>query len=118
MMFSVLGLVVTLCSILFAAAVCIQVAKGRLLLKYSLLWLGLALIACLCAIFPAPLFGLAYLLGFNVASNFVFFLALFFFMVIALSLSIIVSKQQQRTKTLVQELALLEHRLNSNDSRA
>ena len=116
MMFSILGLVVALCSILFAAAVCIQVAKGRLLLKYSLL--GLALVACLCAIFPAPLFGLAYLLGFNVASNFVFFLALFFFMVIALSLSIIVSKQQQRAKTLVQELALLEHRLNSNDSRA
>ena len=110
MMFSILGLVVALCSILFAAAVCIQVAKGRLLLKYSLLWLGLALVACLCAIFPAPLFGLAYLLGFNVASNFVFFLALFF-MVIALSLSIIVSKQQQRTKTLVQELALLEHDL-------
>ena len=113
MMFSILGLVVALCSILFAAAVCIQVAKGRLLL-----WLGLALVACLCAIFPSPLFGLAYLLGFNVASNFVFFLALFFFMVIALSLSIIVSKQQQRAKTLVQELALLEHRLNSNDSRA
>ena len=45
MMFSILGLVVALCSILFAAAVCIQVAKGRLLLKYSLLWLGLALVA-------------------------------------------------------------------------
>lgn len=110
MMFSVLGLVVAICAILFAIAVCVQVAKGRLLLKYSLLWLVLALIACLCAIFPAPLFGLAYLLGFNVASNFVFFLALFFFMVIALSLTVIVSKQQYRTKTLVQELALLEHK--------
>lgn len=115
MMFSILGLVVALCSILFAAAVCIQVAKGRLLLKYSLLWLGLALIACLCAIFPAPLFSFAHLLGFNVASNFVFFVALFFFMVIALSLSIIVSKQQTRTKTLVQELALLEHNIRNEE---
>ena len=115
MMFSILGLVVALCSILFAAAVCIQVAKGRLLLKYSLLWLGLALIACLCAIFPAPLFSFVHLLGFNVASNFVFFVALFFFMVIALSLSIIVSKQQTRTKTLVQELALLEHNIRNEE---
>lgn len=105
---SVLSIVVVFFSIAFMVGVCWQVAKGRLLLRYSLLWLFLAFVALICAIFPQPLFDLAYLLGFNVASNFVLFLAIFFLLAICLSLSVIVSKQQMKLKNLVQHIALLE----------
>lgn len=107
-MVSVLSIAVIVFSIIFMVGVCWQVAKGRLLLRYSLLWLFLGLVALVCAIFPEPVFRLAYFLGFNVASNFVLFVAIFFLSVICLSLSVIVSKQQMKLKDLVQRLAIME----------
>lgn len=105
---SVLSIAVIVFSIAFMVSVCWQVAKGRLLLRYSLLWIFLGLAALLCAIFPEPIFKLAYFLGFNVASNFVLFVAIFFLLAICLSLSVIVSKQQMKLKDLVQRLAIME----------
>lgn len=105
---SVLSIVVIVFSVVFAIGVCVQVGRGKLLLKYSLLWLALALAAMVCAFFPQPLFSLAYFLGFKLASNFVLFVGIFFLLVICLSLSVIVSKQQMKIKELAQRMALFE----------
>lgn len=109
---SVLSIAVIVISIIFMVGVCWQVAKGRLLLRYSLLWLFLGLATLLCAVFPEPIFGLAYLLGFNVPSNFILFVAVFFLLAICLSLSVIVSRQQLKLKDLVQRLALVESKMD------
>lgn len=94
------------------------VARERLLLKYSLLWMVLTIIILLCAIFPQPLYGFAHLFGFENPSNFIFFIGLFFLLAIALSLSSIASKQSITIKNLVQEQALLAKRIDelANDS--
>ncbi len=94
------------------------VARERLLLKYSLLWMVLTIIILLCAIFPQPLYGFAHLFGFENPSNFIFFIGLFFLLTIALSLSSIASKQSITIKNLVQEQALLAKRIDelANDS--
>lgn len=111
-----LSAVIIVCSIIFAIGVCIQVAKGRLLLRYSLLWLALALLAIVFAIFPAPIFKLAYLLGFNVPSNFVLFVGVFFLAIICLSLSVIASRQNVRLKNAIQRIALLENKIEQASS--
>lgn len=114
MIISVLSIVVILFAVAFMVGVCMQVAKGRLLLRYSLLWLAMGFFAIIFAIFPRPLFNLAYFLGFNVASNFVLFVAIFFILAVCLSLSVIASKQQMKIKNLVQKTALLEHQVRQN----
>lgn len=73
------------------------------------------MVVILVAIFPQPVFVIARLLGFGVSSNFIFFVALFFLLAITLSLSVIVSKQSLRLKNAVQNLALLEKRLEESD---
>lgn len=103
-----LCIVVIVVCLVFLIAVARQVQSGRLLLRYSLLWIALALIAILGAIFPGPVYALSSFLGFENPSNFIFFAGLFFLLVICLSLSLIVSKQASRIKDLVQELALLD----------
>jgi len=95
-------------SVAFIIYIIALVSRRRLLLKYSLLWLTLSLVLCLCAIFPTPIFMLARFLGFETASNFIFVLAIFFLLAILLSLSIIASKQTERINTLMQELALMK----------
>ena len=95
------------CLILLAYVV--YLVKGeRLLLRYSMLWLVLAVVILCCALFPGPLFGVATLFGFETASNFVLLAGCLFLALIALSLSSIVSKQAISIKNLVQRLALLE----------
>lgn len=96
-------------SVILVAVVLVQIIRGRLLLRYSLLWFALALVAFLCALFPEPVFWVAHLIGFDTASNFILFMAVFLLLIIALSLSVIVSKQQTKLNSAIQELALLKH---------
>ena len=101
----------------FVAIVCVVllwfvvrlVARGSLLLKYSLLWILLGVAALICALFPQCLFALSSLFGFASPSNFIFFIGLFCLLAIALSLSVIVSRQTVKIKNLTQRLALIEH---------
>lgn len=99
--------------LLLMAYVIRLVVKKRLRLKYSLLWLALSLVALLCAIFPEPLFALAHLLGFVVPSNLVFFLAIFFLLVLCLSLTVIVSWQARDIRQLIQEIAVINNQLEN-----
>ena len=106
-----LRITIILVCVFFMLLIFRQVNLGKLLLRYSLLWLALAILALLVAIFPEPVFSLAAFLGFNTPSNFIFFTVLFFNMVICLSLSVVVSRQSSKLKTSVQSIALLEHEL-------
>ena len=110
----VLRIVIAILSIIFFIGVCFQVSKGRLLLRYSLLWMGLSIVALIIVAFPEILYYLSSAVGFVMPSNFVFFIVLFFSLAISLSLSIVVSRQQMKIKNLVQELALLEYGVNEN----
>lgn len=100
-------LIIIIC-ILFVAYIISLVTKGKLLLKYSLVWLVLSLLVFVFSAFPEPIYILSDILGFEVASNFIFIAAVFFLLVISLSLSVIASKQAAYTKTLIQEVALLK----------
>lgn len=98
--------IIAIC-LIFLVYIVYLVKRKKLLLKYSLLWLALSVVAGLCALFPGPLFSLAVLLGFETASNFIFVIGFFFLLAICLSLSVIASRQTEYIKTLVQDLALL-----------
>lgn len=108
----------------FAIVVCLafflyviyEVKKGQLLLRYSLLWLLLSLFTLVFSVFPEPVYCLAKIFGFEMASNFVFFVGLFFVIAIVLSLTIIVSKQSIMIKNLTQQIALNEHAFNASKS--
>lgn len=114
----ILRIVVTLLSIAFMVLVCRQVSNGKLLLRYSLLWLTLAIVTILVSLFPDPMYRFAEIMGFNTPSNFVFFAALFFLLVICLSLSVVVSRQALRIKDLVQNMALLEKEIWTSQNHA
>ena len=100
----------------FLAFVVRQIGNERFLLQYALLWLALAVIILVCAIFPQPVLELSKLLGFDTASNFIFFAGLFFVITICLLLTNIVSKQAIKIKNLTQKLALLDYEERAQDS--
>lgn len=105
---------IIVCCLFLLVYVIHMVKHEKLMLRYSLFWLALAVVISVLAVFPRPLFALAELFGFYASSNLVFFAGMLFLLVIALSLASAVSKQAICIKNLTQRIALLEHELESS----
>ena len=87
------------------------VGKGKLLLKYSLLWLCLCVVALFSVCFPELIYRISDRIGFISPSNFAF-VAVVLLLMISLSLSIAISRLVTACKNLTQRIAILE---NEND---
>lgn len=105
----VLQIFLVVLSLAFCTYIVLMVKRGKLLLRYSLLWLLLGIVILVCSIFPQPVIALSELLGFDVPANFVFIVGLFFLLAICMSLTRIVSKQSRAIRNLVQQIAIYEH---------
>ena len=103
--------------LVFMAYVIYLVYRGRLSLKYSLLWFGLSIAMLLICLFSKQIGDFTYLLGFKVFSNFVFVVGLCFLLIVTLALSSIASKQAVAIKTLTQRLALAEKRIEELENK-
>lgn len=105
----ILQTVIVIVCVLMLAYVFYLIANERLLLKYSLLWLILAIVVLISALFPNIVFRISNIFGFVTASNFIIVVGIFCTLALSLSLSVIVSKQSIMIKNLVQRLAIDEH---------
>ncbi len=110
-MSAVLHIVLVASAVLFLLVVLRLVSQGKLLLKYSLLWLVLGVVALIIALFPSVAGSLSHTLGFGLTSNFVFFVVLALLGVICMALTVIVSWQARDIRSLVQQMALLKKEL-------
>lgn len=87
------------------------VSKGKLLLKYSLLWIFLCSVVLICDLFPGIVYFVSDAVGFVTPSNFTFLVAIVLLLLICLSLSVAVSRHVMAVKNLTQRVALLEKQL-------
>lgn len=87
------------------------VSKGKLLLKYALLWMFLCAAALICDVWPEIIFAISGAVGFISPSNFVLLGAVVVLLAISLSLSVAVSRHVLAVKNLTQRVAILEKEL-------
>ncbi len=106
------------------AAICIYLTliivllkKKSLNLKYSLLWLLMAAVLLLMVAFPKGIEFLANLIGVASYINAIFMAFIFFILLLVVSLTSIVSKQRQEIKTLIQNMALLQKRIETLEKK-
>ncbi len=91
--------------------------KGTLSLKYSLLWLGAAVVLFVMVIIPQLPQMIAELVGVEVSSNLVFMAEGIFVLLMLISLTAIVSKQNARLLRLSQNVAVLEKRIRELEEK-
>ena len=91
--------------------------KGKMTVKYSLLWLGLTVVLVIFAICPYVVYVLRDLLDVEMPVNLVFMLMFCFVLVVLISLSIAVSQLAEKCKRLTQENALLEKRVRELEKK-
>ena len=86
------------------------VRKNKILVKYSIIWYLCCFLLLLFVLFPALLTWCTHILGVELESNFIFMLMIGILFVISISLTVIVSKQKESIKTLIQEISILRSR--------
>ncbi len=85
--------------------------RGLMSVKYSLLWLALAVGLVVFALFPYVVYVLRDLLDIEMPVNLVFLLMFCFVLMVLLSLSIAISQLADKCKRLTQANAILEKRV-------
>ena len=90
--------------------------RRRLREKYALFWVVVALLTILVAAFPALLHTAADILGVQVPSNLLFFVASMVLMVVSIQHSHELGRLEERTRTLAEEVALLHMRMELREA--
>ena len=103
--FMILGAVVRLIIIF------VLLKRGKMTVKYSLLWLGLSLALLIFAVCPYVVYVMRDILGVAMPVNLVFMLMFCFVLLVLLSLSIAISQLAEKSKRLTQANAILEKRV-------
>ena len=84
------------------------VRREKLTFKYAFGWLVISGAALFFAVFDQLLFKIAYSFGFQLPSNFIFFMLLVFFVLLSLFLTIFLCEQNNRNDTIAQKIGILE----------
>lgn len=87
------------------------VSNGKMLLKYSLLWILMCMAALICDLCPQIIYSCSTAIGFVNPANFLFLGAIVLLLAISLSLSVAVSRHVLAIKNLTHRIALLEKEL-------
>ena len=84
------------------------VRREKLLFKYAFGWILICALAIGAAVFKDWLFRIAYWVGFELPSNFIFFTSLAGITFLSLLLTIFLCQQNMRNDKIAQKLGLLE----------
>ena len=93
------------------------IRSRRLQERYALLWLLTGLVIFVLAAWRGLLGWLADLVGIAYPPSALFVLASFFVLVVLLHYSTVISKLSEQNTILAQRLAILEHKLRSQDDK-
>ena len=115
MISKVFQLVVLTVTIAFFSWVISLLKKRKLDLKYTLLWLLCGLIMLIMGVFPASINYIAQLFGVYSPTNALFAIISLFLILLSLSLTIIVSKQNDSIKKMAQRIAILEKKIREQE---
>jgi len=87
------------------------VRRQRLTFKYAVAWLLVSAGAIFFAVFYRPIFLCAAWAGFELPSNFIFFVLFCVFIFLSLLLTVFLCQQNNRNDVMAQKIALLEFEL-------
>lgn len=103
-------LIVTLIifSIVLFLITTVVLKKGRIPIKYALVWYFAAVSIFMVAVFPFFIELLANFIGFETVSNLIIGIIITLLLFITMSLTIIVSGQKKKITLLIQEVSMLK----------
>lgn len=93
-------------AVIFLLIVIKAVNKKKLWLQYSLVWVVISVLMVIVAVFPGIANWMASIMQIETTSNLIYLLAIFALLILTFSLTVIVSKQSQRMKNIIQMVSI------------
>lgn len=112
-----LHIIVILGSVAFLLFILYLMKKGKLEVKYSIIWLAFSLCMLIFACFPYTVLVLNDIAGVIDPVNFIFFTQIIFILLILLSVSAVISGFSRKIKQLAQANAILEKRVRELEEK-
>lgn len=106
--------IIRIVAIIFFVYVTMLIAKEKLKIQYSILWLGYSLILIIVSFNVGLIEFIADKLNIYYAPSMIFLFGIVFLMVYLLHLSIVTTKQAKYIVSLIQEVSLLKEKVNGN----
>ena len=101
-----------ICSLVFSLFVLFFILyllkKGRITIKYSLIWIFIFTILVIALIIPGFMDFITTKLGFQTPSNMVLSLLIASLILITITLTVVVSTQDKKIRLLVQEISMMK----------
>ncbi|NTV90806.1 MAG: DUF2304 domain-containing protein [Clostridiales bacterium] len=113
-----LQLIMIISSLLFLIYVIIMVRNKKIELKYILTWLLAGIAFIVISVFPTVLFGLSRLLNIIEPVNTLFLSIIFFMLLIIFTLTVAISRNSMRMKSLTQEIGIIKQQLEKLSDEA
>ncbi len=95
-------------SAILVTLISILIARGKIPIKYSLLWYAFAVLIMLTGIVPGFFESIGRLIGFNVMSDFIIGFILVILILLNIALTIMIASQRHRINLVSQEVSLLK----------
>ena len=108
-----LGLIIV--SLLLLIIVLVILKRGRMPVKYSLIWIFSSLLILLVGLVPNLFKWISNLFGFVTMSNLI--IGIFILLMITISLTVITSGQKRKTTLLIQEVSMLKTKMEKFDEK-
>lgn len=102
-------------AILTLAIVSYTVMKKKMQLKYSFIWMAISLLLIVMSVFPKLVFAISAWLGVETPSNLIFLLSIIALSGICFSFSMIVSKQDNSIRRMVQMISIANFESEEKD---
>lgn len=109
--------IVIIGSVAFLLFILYLMKKGKLEVKYSIIWLAFSLCMLIFACFPYTVLILNDIAGVIDPVNFIFFTQIIFILLILLSVSAVISGFSRKIKQLAQANAILEKRVRELEEK-
>jgi hypothetical protein len=107
-----LQIIMVIASALFLGFVVIMIKNKKIELKYTLTWLLTAAAFIVLSIFPETLVLLSQLLNIKEPVNTLFLSIIFFMLLIIFTLTLALSRNASRVKTITQEIGIIKMELS------
>lgn len=104
-----LRLVIILVVLLFITLIITAIRKRKLNISFSLFWLVTGVLLLIAVLIPNFIEMVSTTLGFEKASNMIFFISIFILLILVFNITIIISKLHKNIINLTQEVSSLKH---------
>lgn len=109
--------VMLITALLFLYFVIRNINKNIMLIDQAAMWLVLGLLMLASALFPMVPARMAHMLGFQLTSNFILFLAVILLLVLLFLQTLQISKQKEDIKNLIQEISMVKTGLIESENQ-